>query len=155
MSLPYSCCNIKVPVSVPDKLQKPPFPILTHGYYLRLVKNRTTVDIEVFSSQFQNYQIPNVPQTLSVEFLHDTEGKSTIKEYMFSKGFVAYTEITHPNNLANDFIFVKRELLQIFNFFFFVKRELLQIFNFFFFVKRELLQIFNFFFSSSWSFYRF
>lgn len=46
-------------------------------------------------------------QTLSVEFIHDHEGKEAIQTYMLSKGYYVHSEVTHYNWLANDFIFVK------------------------------------------------
>ncbi|CAL8108493.1 unnamed protein product [Orchesella dallaii] len=46
--------------------------------------------------------------TLSVEFIHDVEGKNAIKEHMTQHGYFVLTEVTHPNWLANDFIFVKK-----------------------------------------------
>lgn len=49
-------------------------------------------------------------QTLSVEFIHDPEGKDAIEEYMKSKGYFVHSEVRHPNWLANDFIFVKNSL---------------------------------------------
>ncbi|XP_076065895.1 protein Star-like isoform X2 [Oratosquilla oratoria] len=49
-------------------------------------------------------------QTLSVEFIHDHEGKEAIREYMTSKGYYVHSEVTHVNWLANDFIFVKNGL---------------------------------------------
>jgi len=39
-------------------------------------------------------------------------GKEAIRTFMASKGYVVTSEVTHPNWLANDFIFVKKELLQ-------------------------------------------
>jgi len=46
--------------------------------------------------------------TLSVEFIHDVEGKNAIKEHMVANGYFVLTEVTHPNWLANDFMFVKK-----------------------------------------------
>jgi len=50
-------------------------------------------------------------QTLSVEFAHVDDGKDTLKEFMTSQGYNVVAEITHPNWLANDFIFVKNNLV--------------------------------------------
>ena len=47
-------------------------------------------------------------QTLSVEFIHDHEGKAAIEEYMGNLGYYVHSEVTHVNWLANDFIFVKK-----------------------------------------------
>lgn len=46
-------------------------------------------------------------QTLSVEFIHDEEGKDQIREYMTLQGYEVVKEVTDPNWLANDFIFNK------------------------------------------------
>ncbi|KAF6201525.1 hypothetical protein GE061_003916 [Apolygus lucorum] len=46
-------------------------------------------------------------QTLSVEFAHVPGGKEAIHEYMFEQGYVMHSEVTHPDWLANDFIFMK------------------------------------------------
>ena len=46
-------------------------------------------------------------QTLSVEFIHDKEGKDQIKEFMSNLGYEVVKEVTDPNWLANDFIFNK------------------------------------------------
>ena len=46
-------------------------------------------------------------QTLSVEFIHDKEGKDQIKQYMTEQGYEVIKEVTDPNWLANDFIFNK------------------------------------------------
>lgn len=51
-------------------------------------------------------------QTLSVEYFHDAEGKEAIRNLLVSQGYSLYTEITDPNNLANDFVFVKKDLLR-------------------------------------------
>ena len=53
-------------------------------------------------------------KTLSVEFIHDAEGKVAIKEHMLRHGYLVHSEVTHPNWLANDFIFVKKSFLQLF-----------------------------------------
>jgi len=42
--------------------------------------------------------------------LHTSEkgdSKDEIRHFMESMGFVVYSEVTHPMNLANDFIFVQ------------------------------------------------
>lgn len=80
--------------------------------------NRTRVDyfsldvegaeLEILKTiDFNKFDI----STLSVEFIHDIEGKVAIREYMTSKGYFVLTEVTHPNWLANDFIFVKQSFL--------------------------------------------
>lgn len=45
--------------------------------------------------------------TLSVEFIHGKKGKEALQEFMEKKGYVVESEVTHPDWLANDFIFVK------------------------------------------------
>ncbi|XP_037077368.1 uncharacterized protein LOC119098518 [Pollicipes pollicipes] len=49
-------------------------------------------------------------RTLSVEFRHVPEGKEAIRTLMESKGYEVNSEITHFDDLANDFIFQKKEL---------------------------------------------
>nr|CAD7416269.1 unnamed protein product [Timema poppensis] len=49
-------------------------------------------------------------QTLSVEFVHVAKGKEYLQMFMEKKGYVVDSEVTHSNNLANDFIFVKSTL---------------------------------------------
>lgn len=46
-------------------------------------------------------------ETLSVEFAHVPGGKNAVSEYMFSQGYIIDSEVTHPDWLANDFIFIK------------------------------------------------
>ncbi|KAK9500811.1 hypothetical protein O3M35_002003 [Rhynocoris fuscipes] len=46
-------------------------------------------------------------ETLSVEYIHVPGGKDAISEFMFSQGYVIDSEVTHPDWLANDFIFIK------------------------------------------------
>jgi len=48
--------------------------------------------------------------TLSVEFIHDVEGKDAIEAFMKSKGYRVEALVTNPDWLANDFIFVKKDL---------------------------------------------
>jgi len=48
-----------------------------------------------------------------VEFFHTGENgqsKDEMREFMESKGFVVHSEVTHPENLANDFIFVQKKV---------------------------------------------
>lgn len=47
-------------------------------------------------------------QTLSVEFAHVKYGRDALKAFMTSKGYYVDSEVTHPDWLANDFIFVKK-----------------------------------------------
>ncbi|CAG2059759.1 unnamed protein product [Timema podura] len=49
-------------------------------------------------------------QTLSVEFVHVAKGKEYLQMFMEKKGYVVDSEVTHSDNLANDFIFVKSTL---------------------------------------------
>ncbi|XP_054257006.1 protein Star-like [Macrosteles quadrilineatus] len=49
--------------------------------------------------------------TLSVEFVHVNDGKDSIRDFMTSKGYIVAAEVTHPDWLANDFIFVKKSLI--------------------------------------------
>lgn len=80
-----------------------------------LALNRTRVDyfsLDVEGAEldilktidFVKYDI----RTLSVEFIHDVDGKTAIRDFMTEKGYFVLTEVTHPNWLANDFIFVKK-----------------------------------------------
>lgn len=84
------------------------------SYMLALNKTRVdyfSLDVEgaeldiLKTIDFNKYDI----STLSVEFIHDVDGKVAIKEYMTGKGYFVLTEVTHPNWLANDFIFVKKQ----------------------------------------------
>ncbi|XP_063223621.1 uncharacterized protein LOC134531718 [Bacillus rossius redtenbacheri] len=92
------------------------FPLYT--YLLAL--NRTTVDY--FSLDVEGNELDvlkTIPfdkvdiRTLSVEFFHvkvgEDDGKSYLREFMESKGYDVDSEVTHENNLANDFIFYKRK----------------------------------------------
>lgn len=47
-------------------------------------------------------------ETLSVEFAHVKYGRDALKAFMTSKGYYVDSEVTHPDWLANDFIFVKK-----------------------------------------------
>lgn len=47
-------------------------------------------------------------ETLSVEFAHVKYGRDALKSFMKSKGYRVDSEVTHPDWLANDFIFVKK-----------------------------------------------
>nr|CAD7448853.1 unnamed protein product [Timema bartmani] len=49
-------------------------------------------------------------KTLSVEFVHVAKGKEYLQMFMEKKGYVVDSEVTHSDNLANDFIFVKSTL---------------------------------------------
>ncbi|KAI9556512.1 hypothetical protein GHT06_016301 [Daphnia sinensis] len=86
------------------------FPI----YSILAALNRTVVDY--FSLDIEGDELAvlkTIPwnnvriQTLSVEFIHDKEGKDQIKEYMTQQGYEVVKEVTDPNWLANDFIFNK------------------------------------------------
>ncbi|XP_075229836.1 EGF receptor activation regulator Star isoform X2 [Lycorma delicatula] len=46
-------------------------------------------------------------QTLSVEFAHVKRGREEILQFMSGKGYRLHDTVTHPDWLANDFIFVK------------------------------------------------
>jgi len=61
------------------------------------------LELEILKTiPFNKYDI----RTLSVEFIHDIEGKEAIREFMLNKGYFVQTEVTHPDWLANDFIFI-------------------------------------------------
>uniref|UniRef100_A0A1B6KJ09 Methyltransferase FkbM domain-containing protein n=1 Tax=Graphocephala atropunctata TaxID=36148 RepID=A0A1B6KJ09_9HEMI len=49
-------------------------------------------------------------ETLSVEFAHVPDGKEALQEFMITKGYSVVAEVTHPQWLANDFIFVKNKI---------------------------------------------
>nr|CAD7601800.1 unnamed protein product [Timema genevievae] len=49
-------------------------------------------------------------RTLSVEFVHVAKGKEYLQMFMEKKGYVVDSEVTHSDNLANDFIFIKSTL---------------------------------------------
>lgn len=42
-----------------------------------------------------------------MEFAHVPGGKEAINDFMFEQGYVMHSEVTHPDWLANDFIFMK------------------------------------------------
>ncbi|XP_022187984.1 protein Star isoform X2 [Nilaparvata lugens] len=46
-------------------------------------------------------------KTLSVEFVHVDKGKQSILDFMASKNYRYHSNVTHPDWLANDFIFTK------------------------------------------------
>ncbi|XP_053627476.2 protein Star [Cherax quadricarinatus] len=79
--------------------------------------NVTTVDyfsLDVEGAEFS--VLKTIPwdkvdiKTLSVEFIHDPEGKDAIQEYMKRVGYYVHSEVRHYNWLANDFIFVKNSM---------------------------------------------
>ncbi|XP_071515318.1 protein Star-like [Panulirus ornatus] len=79
--------------------------------------NVTTVDyfsLDVEGAEFS--VLKTIPwekvdiKTLSVEFIHDPEGKDAIQTYMMDKGYYVHSEVRHYNWLANDFIFVKNSV---------------------------------------------
>ncbi|XP_068222502.1 uncharacterized protein [Palaemon carinicauda] len=87
-------------------------------YSILLALNRTTIDY--FSLDVEGAELPilrTIPwdkvniKTLSVEFVHGGEGKEAISKYMNSQGYDVYAEVTHPGWLANDYIFVQKDLL--------------------------------------------
>ncbi|KAG0717557.1 Protein Star [Chionoecetes opilio] len=87
-------------------------------YSILLALNTTTVDY--FSLDVEGAELGvlrTIPwdkvniKTLSVEFIHGVEGKEALRHYMEKLGYRMYSEVTHPGGLANDYIFVKRELM--------------------------------------------
>ena len=53
-------------------------------------------------------------KVISAEFSHESEAGSSQDEmirYMQQQGYAVHSNVTHPKNLANDYIFVKNELL--------------------------------------------
>ncbi|KAK2721929.1 hypothetical protein QYM36_002483 [Artemia franciscana] len=87
-------------------------------YSILLALNQTVVDY--FSLDVEGAELGvlrTIPfdkidiKTLSVEFIHSAEGKAAIREHMEDRGYKMVQEITHPDWLANDFIFVKESLL--------------------------------------------
>jgi len=86
------------------------YPFATYMTFL----NRTRVDylsldvegleLEILKTiDFKKFDV----KVLSVEFIHDVEGKEAIRSYMEANDYFVQSEVTHPNWLANDFIFVK------------------------------------------------
>lgn len=87
-------------------------------YSILLALNRTTVDY--FSLDVEGAELDvlkTVPfdkvniRVLSVEYIHDKDGESGVKDFMESKGYIAHQKVNNPQNLANDIIFVKQGLL--------------------------------------------
>ena len=76
----------------------------THVDYFSLDVEGAELDI-LKTIDFDRFDI----STLSVEFIHDVDVKVAIKDFMTAKGYFVLTEVTHPNWLANDFIFVKKQ----------------------------------------------
>ena len=50
-------------------------------------------------------------QTLSVEYIHGKEPRADMPAFMKKQGYGIYTKVTNPQGLANDYIFVKQELM--------------------------------------------
>ncbi|KAF2367962.1 Methyltransferase FkbM [Trinorchestia longiramus] len=91
------------------------FPLIS---YLEAL-NVTTVDYFSLDVEGAEYKVlQTIPwdkvdiKTLSVEYLHDAEGKEAIRTLLLSNGYSVYTEVSAAYNLANDFIFVKDGLLE-------------------------------------------
>ncbi|CAL4099707.1 unnamed protein product, partial [Meganyctiphanes norvegica] len=87
-------------------------------YSILLALNRTSVDYFSLDVEGMDLQVlQTIPwnkidiKTLSVEFYHDDEGKGTLRKFMEEKGYTVYTEVTHPNNYANDFIFYRNDII--------------------------------------------
>jgi hypothetical protein len=53
---------------------------------------------------------------MSVEFVHVKEGKMALRKFVEQQGYVFHSEVTHKDNLANDFIFVKSSVVTDINF---------------------------------------
>ncbi|XP_018403158.1 PREDICTED: uncharacterized protein LOC108780069 [Cyphomyrmex costatus] len=49
-------------------------------------------------------------KALSVEFIHNKKGKKYLIDMMERQGYYVYSLVTHSDNLANDIIFVKRDI---------------------------------------------
>ncbi|XP_012534778.1 uncharacterized protein LOC105835779 [Monomorium pharaonis] len=49
-------------------------------------------------------------KTLSVEYIHNAKGKKYLIDMMERRGYYVYSFVTHSDNLANDIIFVKRNM---------------------------------------------
>lgn len=47
-------------------------------------------------------------KALSVEYIHNAKGRKYLIDMMEHRGYYVYSFVTHPDNLANDIIFVKR-----------------------------------------------
>ncbi|BES98462.1 Hypothetical protein NTJ_11277 [Nesidiocoris tenuis] len=75
---------------------------LTHVDYFSLDVEGVELDV-LKTIPFHSVSI----QTLSVEFAHVPGGKEAINDFMFEQGYVMHSEVTHPDWLANDFIFMK------------------------------------------------
>ncbi|KAA0188379.1 hypothetical protein HAZT_HAZT007281 [Hyalella azteca] len=80
--------------------------------------NVTTVDYFSLDVEGAEYKVlQSIPwddvdiKTLSVEYLHDVEGKAAIRKLLLANGYSVFTEVSAAFNLANDFIFVKNNLL--------------------------------------------
>lgn len=52
-------------------------------------------------------------QTLSVEYIHNKKGRKYLIDMMERQGYYVYSLVTHPDNLANDIIFVKRNTWRV------------------------------------------
>ena len=88
------------------------FPLVS----LLLALNRTKIDY--FSLDIEGVEL-EVLQTipfdriditvLTVEFVHNKGGKQGILAFMAKMGYRSVKEIVRQNNLANDFVFVKRD----------------------------------------------
>ncbi|XP_071549739.1 uncharacterized protein [Panulirus ornatus] len=87
-------------------------------YSILLALNTTTIDY--FSLDVEGSELGvlrTIPwdkvniKTLSVEFIHVGEGKGSLRKYMENQGYIVFTEVTHPGGLANDYIFVKKEVM--------------------------------------------
>jgi len=88
-----------------------PFPTILRAL------NRTTVDyfsLDVEGNEldilrtipFEEFDI----KIISAEFSHESEAgssQSEMKTFMEEKGYYVHSTVTHPKNLANDYIFVK------------------------------------------------
>ncbi|XP_011630794.1 uncharacterized protein LOC105422916 isoform X1 [Pogonomyrmex barbatus] len=48
-------------------------------------------------------------KTLSVEYIHNAKGRKYLIDMMEHRGYYVYSFVEHPDNLANDIIFVKRD----------------------------------------------
>ena len=55
----------------------------------------------------------SIEKVISAEFEHGKDSHDDLRGYMESQGYIAETVVTAPHNLANDYIFVKKELLKI------------------------------------------